>query len=84
MKSINGQHLITAQELAGRANEPYDTIDHWAGQELLRFSRRGRRRLFDAAESLKRCRKIRAMQNQGHSLTTIKRALNARGSAKAS
>ena len=74
-KSAN--EMIYARQLADRADETYDTIDHWASQELLVFERRGRTRLFSAKQMLRRCKRIRELQNVGHSLTTIRGMLNA-------
>ena len=64
--------MCSAQELARRAGETYDAIDHWSGRGLLRFQRRGRRRLYDAVVNLKRIKRIRALQNKGHSLEAIR------------
>jgi DNA-binding transcriptional MerR regulator len=70
------QETVTARQLAARAEEPYDTIDHWAGFGLLSYRRRGRNRHFPLRESLDRCRRIRELQDRGHSLTTINGMLN--------
>ena len=70
--------MVSAQELARRVGEPYDTVDHWAGEGLLPYRRRGRTRLFPVNENLKRCRKIRELQDSGHSLVTIKGMLTAK------
>jgi DNA-binding transcriptional MerR regulator len=67
---------ISAQELASRAGETYDTVDHWSGRGLLCFQRKGRRRLYDATANLKRIKRIRALQNKGHSLETIRDSLS--------
>jgi DNA-binding transcriptional MerR regulator len=69
---------VTARQLAQRADEPYHTIDHWAGLGLLAYRRRGRNRHFPLRESLDRCRHIRELQDKGHSLTTINGMLNGR------
>jgi DNA-binding transcriptional MerR regulator len=70
------QDVISARQLAERAKETYDTIDHWAGQGLLVFKRRGRTRLFSAKDNVGRCKQIRELQDAGHSLTTIRGMLN--------
>lgn len=68
---------ITAQELATRSNESYDTVDHWANLGLLVFRRRGRKRLFEEHENMQRCKRIRELQEAGHNLITIKGLLSA-------
>ena len=69
---------ITAEELAKRSRETYDTVDHWEGEGLIKCTRRGRTRLFPTAESLKRCKQIRELRDEGKSLATIKRLLAGR------
>lgn len=64
--------MISARQLAEQSGESYDTIDHWASQDLLVFKRRGRTRLFSPKENLRRCQRIRELQDGGHSLTTIR------------
>jgi DNA-binding transcriptional MerR regulator len=66
------QDVVSAQGLADRAGESYDTVDHWAGLGLLSFKRRGKTRLFLVKENLDRCQRIRALQEDGHNLVTIK------------
>ncbi len=69
---------VTATQLAEHVGEPYDSVDHWAGLGLLVFRRRGRTRHFPLNENLDRCKRIRDLQNEGHSLTTIKGMFNGR------
>lgn len=66
---------VSAQELARKAGETYDTIDLWSGRGLLCFERRGRKRLNDTAANLSRIKRIRALQNKGHSLEAIRGSL---------
>jgi len=63
---------VSAQELADAAEEDYNTIDHWTNGGLLPHRRVGRRRFYLRSESLSRCKRIRALQNDGHSLATIR------------
>ncbi|MBK8270382.1 MAG: MerR family transcriptional regulator [Planctomycetes bacterium] len=65
--------LVATKLLADRSGEPYDTIDHWASSGLLDYRRKGRTRFFALTENLRRCKQIRALQDEGHSLTTIKK-----------
>lgn len=71
-QATSNDELVTAHALAQLVSEPYHTIDHWAARELLVFRRRGRARQFPLAENRRRCERIRFLQNEGHSLTTIK------------
>lgn len=71
-----GNDMVSARQLAERAGESYDTVDHWAGQGLLTFKRRGKTRLFAAKENLVRCQRIRSLQEAGHNLITIKGMLS--------
>jgi DNA-binding transcriptional MerR regulator len=66
---------VTAQELARRCGESYETVNHWARMELLPCKRRGRRRLFAFEVCEKRCRRIRELQNEGLNLVAIRRML---------
>jgi len=66
---------ITAQVLAERCGETYDTVNHWARMRLLPYKKRGRTRLFVAADSEKRCRRIRELQNDDCNLAAIRRML---------
>ena len=66
---------ITAQQLAEAANESYNTVDHWAEKGILLFNRRGRRRTFPREENLRLIRRIRELQNKGHSLDGIREKL---------
>lgn len=65
-------NLISARELAEAADEEYNTIDHWTTLSLLPCLRRGRKRLYSKEDSLHRCKRIRDLQNQGHTLITIR------------
>lgn len=67
--------MITAQELAARSREPYDTINHWARMGVLPYKRRGRVRLFSAADGLLRCQRIRELQQGDCNLAAIRRML---------
>lgn len=71
--TANGR--VTAQELAEMVDEPYSTIDHWTRAGVLPCERRGRTRLYDPKTSAKRCRQARQLQNDGHSLVTIRQML---------
>lgn len=76
-KNSSSDHdMVSARQLADRAGESYDTVDHWAGQGLLTFKRRGKTRLFAAKENLDRCQRIRDLQEAGHNLITIKGMLS--------
>ena len=66
---------ITAQALAKRCGETYDTVNHWARMGLLPYKKRGRARLFLASDSEKRCRRIRELQNEDCNLGAIRRML---------
>ncbi len=68
--------LVPTLELAKALRESYDRIDHWAGEGLLIFQRRGRRRLFPLAVNVDRCRKIKALQDEGFSLPAIRKELD--------
>ncbi|MBX7134334.1 MAG: helix-turn-helix domain-containing protein [Fimbriimonadaceae bacterium] len=70
---------VSAKELASAADEDYNTIDHWTNCGLLPFTRKGRKRSYPRTESLYRCVQIRSLQNEGHSLTTIRGMLQERG-----
>jgi len=64
--------MVNAQQLAKLSGESYDAIDHWSEKGLLVFNRRGRRRLYPREPNVQRVKRIRAMQDKGHSLDGIK------------
>ena len=67
-----GAEVVSAQQLAEASGESYDAVDHWAEKGLLVLTRKGRRRSFALEQSLQRIRRIRELQNKGHSLDGIK------------
>ena len=67
---------ITTKELAKLAEETYDTIDHWAGEGLLPYQKKGRIRIFSADDCMDRCKRIRELQNQDFNLAAIRHTLN--------
>ena len=67
---------ITAKKLAILVMETYDTIDHWAGEGLLPYRKKGRIRFFSVDVCVARCKQIREMQNQDFNLAAIRHALN--------
>ena len=75
-KAVKPDEDVTAQALAERCGETYDTINHWARMRLLPYKKRGRSRLFSAAESERRCRKIRELQNDDCNLAAIRRIIS--------
>jgi DNA-binding transcriptional MerR regulator len=74
-KASKSDGQITAHVLAERCGETYDTVNHWARMGLLPYTKRGRTRLFLAAESEKRCWRIRELQNDDCNLAAIRRML---------
>ena len=66
---------VTTKELAAMTGETYHTIDHWTTMKLLKVRLRGRKRYYDKNESLKRCKKIRELQNDKFPLDLIAREL---------
>jgi DNA-binding transcriptional MerR regulator len=70
--AAQNDNLVSAKELASQAGETYDAVDHWSGKDLLCFRRRGRKRLYDPRVNLKLIGRIRELQDQGHSLETIR------------
>ena len=76
MAKKSNSDMITAQELAKRCGEPYDTVNHWTRAGLLPCKRRGRTRTFPAADSLRRCRRIRELQNEELNLAAIRKVLS--------
>lgn len=76
MTSRGQAQLITGAELADRVNEPYSTIDYWSKMGLLKFVRRGNKRLYDPEAACNRCETIRQRQNEGLNLEAIKREFN--------
>lgn len=67
---------ITAKALADITGETYHTIDHWTDMRLLKVKRiHGRKRYYDKQDSIKRCKKIRELQNQKYGLELIAREL---------
>jgi len=71
---MGSQNGLTAKEVAKLADEPYATVDHWTKLGVLPCQRRGRTRLYQK-EAVKRCAEIRRLQNEGHSLATIRQML---------
>lgn len=65
-------NTVSTQELADAVEEEYNTIDHWTSFGLLPCRRRGRRRLYTKDDSIRRCKQIRELQEDGHSLATIR------------
>jgi DNA-binding transcriptional MerR regulator len=63
--------LVSAQELAKLASEPYNTVDYWTERKALVCKRVGRRRLYDRKISLARIKFIRHRQSRGHSIDAI-------------
>lgn len=72
MGNNNGDTKVSARQLADAAKEPYNTIDHWSGENLLSVSRKGRTRKYPLEENLKRCKQIRELQDRGYSLAAIR------------
>lgn len=81
MKSTktNSDKLVSTKELADAAGESYDTIDHWSGQELLIFRKKGRNRLYPLDRNLARCKLIRELQSEDYPLAIIRKELSQRG-----
>jgi DNA-binding transcriptional MerR regulator len=82
MNPSRGDRAKTAQQvsanfLADRVGEPYTTIDHWSDMDLLVFTRRGNRRLYDLELNVRLCREIRELQEAGMNLMTIRNQLSA-------
>jgi DNA-binding transcriptional MerR regulator len=67
--------VISAQMLAERADEPYDTVNHWARMGLLPYKKVGRNRFFSAADAVNRCKRIRELQNEDCNLAAIRRMI---------
>jgi DNA-binding transcriptional MerR regulator len=63
--------LVSAEELARLAGEPYNTIDYWTERKALICKRVGRRRLFNRKINLSRIKFIRQRQGRGHSIDGI-------------
>lgn len=75
-KLMDHNDEITAKELANMTGETYHTIDHWTDMRLLKVKRiRGRKRYYDKQESIRRCKKIRDLQNQKYGLELIAKEL---------
>jgi DNA-binding transcriptional MerR regulator len=79
LKKLNGEVYLTTKELAEVAAEPYDTIDHWSGEDLLEYRLLGRNRFYVKDVNLKRCKRIRELQNDGHTLRAIKKQFRKEG-----
>jgi len=71
---MSDKYELSAQDVAKLTGESYSTIDHWTNAGILICKRRGRTRYY-AKESMKRCSEIRKLQNEGHSLVTIRQLL---------
>ena len=73
VRKINGEVFITAKELAKAAQEPYATIDYWSGEDLLEYRLFGRNRFYPKDVTLRRCKQIRDLQDDGLTLRAIKK-----------
>lgn len=73
--SLESGDWVSAQELAELVQESYHTVDYWSAMELLAYRRRGRKRFYAKETCTMACRRIRALQEEGHSLITIRRLL---------
>ncbi|MFP5262389.1 MAG: MerR family transcriptional regulator [Blastocatellia bacterium] len=71
--------MVTAKDLAKAANEPYNTIDFWTGEDLLVYTRKGRKRFYPLEVNLERCSRIRELQNEGYSLPSIRKEFSRKG-----
>lgn len=72
----DNDNKITAKELADLTSETYHTIDHWTKMQLLKVVEiRKRTRYYNKEESIKRCKKIRELQNQKYGLELIAKEL---------
>ena len=63
--------LISTQALADFASESYNTIDYWSERGILVFQRRGRKRLYNKEDNLRRIKLVRERQARGHSIEAI-------------
>jgi DNA-binding transcriptional MerR regulator len=67
---------ITAKQLAEITGEKYHTINLWTTMKLLPIKRtHGRIRYYDRTDSVRRCEKIRELQNERYTLDLIGRQL---------
>lgn len=71
MVTSKDNDLVSAQELAKLAEEPYNTIDYWTERKLLVCKRRGRQRRYSRKVNLPRVKLIRELQERGYSLEPI-------------
>lgn len=68
--------VITAKKLAVITGEPYNTIHYWATLGLLKSRKRGRTRNFEKDGSIRKCKKIRELQEKNYPLQLIKQELD--------
>jgi hypothetical protein len=71
MEDNQKKDLVSAQDLAKLASEPYNTIDYWTERKILICKRVGRKRLYSRTKNLPRIKLTRHRQNRGHSIEAI-------------